>query len=57
MIIKMIISIIAYLILAPLAGGILAGLDRKVSARMQGRVGPVSYTHLDVYKRQIYSWP
>ena len=40
MIIKMIISIIAYLILAPLAGGILAGLDRKISARMQGRVGP-----------------
>ena len=38
MIIKMIISIIAYLILAPFVGGILAGLDRKVSARMQGRV-------------------
>jgi formate hydrogenlyase subunit 4 len=30
----------AYLALAPLAGGLLAGLDRKVSARMQGRVGP-----------------
>ena len=40
MIIKMIISIIAYLILAPFVGGLLAGLDRKVSARMQGRVGP-----------------
>ena len=40
MIIKMIISIVAYLILAPFVGGLLAGLDRKVSARMQGRVGP-----------------
>ncbi|NLD20025.1 MAG: NADH-quinone oxidoreductase subunit H [Clostridiales bacterium] len=40
MIIKAIISIIAYLILAPLVGGILAGLDRKITARMQGRVGP-----------------
>ena len=51
MIIKMIISIIAYLILAPLAGGILAGLDRKVSARMQGRVGPpVLQPFYDVFK-------
>lgn len=40
MIIENIISIIAYLILAPLAGGLLAGLDRKLSARMQRRVGP-----------------
>jgi formate hydrogenlyase subunit 4 len=32
--------VIAYLIFAPLVGGILAGLDRIVSARMQGRVGP-----------------
>lgn len=34
------ISIILYLLLAPLAGGLLEGLDRKISARMQGRVGP-----------------
>lgn len=40
MIIKTVIWIIAYLILAPLAGGLLAGLDRKLSARMQRRVGP-----------------
>ena len=40
MIIENVISIIAYLILAPLAGGLLAGLDRKLSARMQRRVGP-----------------
>ena len=35
-----IISGIAYLILAPVVGGLLAGLDRKLSARMQRRVGP-----------------
>ena len=35
-----IIGIAAYLILAPIAGGLLAGIDRKISARMQGRFGP-----------------
>ena len=40
MIIKTVISIIAYLILAPIVGGLLAGLDRKFSAKMQRRVGP-----------------
>ena len=34
------ISIAAYLILAPLAGGLIAGLDRKITAKMQGRKGP-----------------
>lgn len=34
------LMVIAYLILAPVVGGLLAGLDRIVSARMQGRVGP-----------------
>jgi ech hydrogenase subunit B len=29
-----------YIIFAPLAGGIIDGLDRKISARMQGRYGP-----------------
>ena len=53
MIIKMIISIIAYLILAPFVGGILAGLDRKVSARMQGRVGPSTEA---VRKRTYHSY-
>lgn len=37
---KMIICVVAYLILAPLVGGLLSGIDRKISARMQGRVGP-----------------
>lgn len=35
-----VISGIAYLILAPVLGGLLAGIDRKISARMQRRVGP-----------------
>ena len=30
----------AYIVLAPFVGGFLAGLDRIISARMQGRVGP-----------------
>lgn len=34
------IAALAYLLLAPLAGGLLAGLDRKITARMQGRIGP-----------------
>lgn len=35
-----IISAIAFVVLAPFVGGFLAGLDRKISARMQGRFGP-----------------
>lgn len=35
-----VISVIAYLLLAPFAGGLLEGADRVISARMQGRVGP-----------------
>ena len=31
---------ILYILLAPVLGGILHGLDRKISARMQGREGP-----------------
>lgn len=38
--VKMIISVIAYIILAPFVGGLLAGIDRVISARMQGRKGP-----------------
>jgi formate hydrogenlyase subunit 4 len=35
-----VLRVVAYVVLAPLAGGLLAGLDRKVSAWLQGRVGP-----------------
>ncbi|MEG0829670.1 MAG: complex I subunit 1 family protein [Anaerovoracaceae bacterium] len=35
-----IISVVAYLVLAPFVGGLLAGADRIITARMQGRVGP-----------------
>ena len=40
MIIKAIISVVAFLVLGPFLGGLLAGLDRKLSAKMQRRVGP-----------------
>lgn len=35
-----IVFIIAFILLAPLLGAILSGLDRKISARLQSRVGP-----------------
>ena len=35
-----IINAIIYLLIAPVVGGLIAGIDRKVTARMQGRVGP-----------------
>ena len=34
------IGTVAFALLAPLVGGLIDGLDRKLSARMQGRVGP-----------------
>jgi formate hydrogenlyase subunit 4 len=34
------IGAILFLVLAPIAGGLIAGIDRKITARMQGRVGP-----------------
>ncbi len=34
------IFIIAYIVLAPFIGGLTSGVDRKISARMQGRQGP-----------------
>lgn len=35
-----IIFLIAYIVLAPFIGGLLEGIDRKISARMQRRIGP-----------------
>ena len=35
-----VIAIVCFLVLAPFLGGLLDGLDRKISARMQGRIGP-----------------
>ncbi|GHU65587.1 ech hydrogenase subunit EchB [Clostridia bacterium] len=34
------VGAVLYVVLAPFAGGLIAGIDRKVTARMQGRVGP-----------------
>ena len=34
------IATVAFAILAPIIGCLLAGIDRKLSARLQGRVGP-----------------
>lgn len=35
-----ILSAVLYIVIAPFLGGLLAGVDRKISARMQGRQGP-----------------
>ncbi len=35
-----IVSMLAFVVLAPFVGGLLAGIDRKITARMQGRFGP-----------------
>lgn len=34
------ICAVLYLVLAPVIGGLLSGIDRKITARMQGRIGP-----------------
>lgn len=45
------ISVVLYIALAPLMGCLLAGLDRKLSARMQSRIGPpVLQPYYDVRK-------
>lgn len=48
---ELVIIALVYLILAPVAGCLLAGVDRKLSARMQGRRGPpVRQPYYDVRK-------
>lgn len=37
---KIAIAMVAYVLFAPIVGAFLAGLDRKITARMQGRKGP-----------------
>lgn len=48
---------IGYIVLAPLIGGLLQGFDRKISARMQRRVGPPLlqpfYDVLKLFKKQV----
>ena len=42
---------LAFVVLAPFVGGVLAGIDRKLSARLQGRYGPpVRQPFFDVLK-------
>lgn len=38
--IKIVLCIVAYIFAAPLIGGLTSGIDRKITARMQGRQGP-----------------
>ena len=48
---KAAIMVVLYILFAPLAGGLLEGADRKISARMQGRIGPPLLQHFyDVRK-------
>ena len=37
---KTLILLIVYFLLAPFLGGLLSGLDRKITSRLQGRIGP-----------------
>jgi formate hydrogenlyase subunit 4 len=48
---NIILFVVAYLILAPIVGGLLCGIDRIITARMQGRQGPpVLQPFYDVFK-------
>lgn len=49
--VTMVICAVAYIVLAPILGGLLAGIDRKITARMQGRFGPpILQPFYDVFK-------
>jgi formate hydrogenlyase subunit 4 len=48
---KSIAMALGYVVLAPVIGGLLAGVDRVISARMQGRKGPpIMQPFFDVFK-------
>ncbi len=51
------VTTIGYILLAPLIGGLLEGFDRKISARMQRRVGPPLlqpfYDVIKLFKKQV----
>lgn len=51
------IAILLYIVLAPLIGGLLSGIDRRLSARMQGRKGPPLmqpfYDVLKLFAKQV----
>ena len=34
------IAVVLYIVLAPIIGGLISGIDRRITARMQGRYGP-----------------
>lgn len=45
------VTVVLYLVGAPILGGLLAGLDRRISARMQSRLGPpILQPFYDVFK-------
>ncbi len=54
---NMFLRIVLYIVLAPLIGGLLEGIDRKISARMQRRVGPPIlqpfYDVKKLFKKQV----
>ncbi len=51
------VTTIGYIFLAPFIGGLLEGIDRKISARMQRRVGPPLlqpfYDVIKLFKKQV----
>jgi formate hydrogenlyase subunit 4 len=49
--ISFVIALVAFAVLSPLLGGLIAGVDRKITARLQGRVGPpLLQPFYDVFK-------
>ena len=54
---NMFLRIVLYIVLAPIIGGLLEGIDRKISARMQRRVGPPIlqpfYDVKKLFKKQV----